>query len=56
MPSPAHLLKVFTGPHVGAEILLSDGDYVVGSDDACDVIFSDRFIAPRHAKITLFPC
>lgn len=49
----ASLLKVFSGPHVGAEILLADGEYLIGSDEGCDVIFSDRFIAPRHAKLTI---
>ena len=49
----ACLLKVFSGPHVGAEILLGDGDYVIGSDEGCDVIFNDRFVAPRHAKLTI---
>lgn len=48
-----YLLKVFSGPHLGAEVLLPEGDCVIGSDDDCDVIFGDRLIAPRHAKLTL---
>lgn len=53
MSNETFLLKIFSGPHVGAEVILGSGVHVIGSDDSCDVILNDRFIAPRHAKITI---
>ena len=45
------LLKVFSGPHAGAEIVLTDGEHVVGSGDDCDIILDDPQIASRHARL-----
>ena len=55
MPSldKTHLLKVFSGPHVGAEVLLGDGDHVLGSGEDCDVILNDRLIAERHVRLSI---
>lgn len=55
MPTPAdqNLLKVFSGPHVGAEIQLRDGEHIVGSGDDCDVILNDQLISDRHVRIVI---
>ena len=45
------ILKVFSGPHVGAEILLNDGNTVIGSGDDCDVILQDQLLADRHVCV-----
>jgi len=47
------ILKVFSGPHVGAEVILRNGEHTIGSSDACDVILHDRLIAPRHARLLI---
>lgn len=47
------LLKILSGPHLGAEILLREGEYVVGSDDHCDIVLNDIAMAPRHARLSL---
>ncbi|MFI3271123.1 MAG: FHA domain-containing protein [Pseudomonadota bacterium] len=47
------LLKVLTGPHMGAELELTQGDWLVGSDFACDVLLVDVAILPRHALIRI---
>lgn len=47
------LLKIFSGPNIGAEVPLQDGVYVLGSDDDCDLVLADHFIAPRHAQLEL---
>ena len=44
-------LRIFSGLHLGAEIELQEGVYVVGSDDSCDLILSDSSLAPRHAAL-----
>ena len=48
-----YLLKIFSGPHVGAEVALSAGETVIGSDDNCDVVLDDRLIGPRHVLVTI---
>lgn len=45
------ILKVLSGPHVGAELLLEDGDYIIGSDEGSDFIFSDLALLPRHFQL-----
>ncbi|CAM2065477.1 type III secretion system inner membrane ring subunit SctD [Sulfidibacter corallicola] len=47
------LLKIFSGPHVGAEIVLKDGLYVIGLDDDCDLIFHDQNLADKHLTLTI---
>lgn len=44
-------LRVFSGIHLGAEIELEDGAYVMGSDDSCDLIFGDSSLVARHAVL-----
>lgn len=44
-------LYVFSGPHLGACVELAEGNWVVGSDDACDIILTG--LAPRHAVLDI---
>ena len=46
------LFRVLSGVHEGAQIELSPGVWVVGSDESCDIILGDG-LAPRHAAVTL---
>ena len=46
-------LKVLSGPHLGAEMDLAPGVYVLGSGDSCDVILSDATLAGRHVELTV---
>ena len=45
------ILKVFSGPHVGAEVVLADGEYVIGQSDDADIILNDPEIAGTHARL-----
>lgn len=47
------LLRVFSGPHLGAEVVLPVGDHVLGADDSCDIILSDAGMAARHAVLSV---
>lgn len=44
-------IYVFSGPHVGAEIILPEGSYTLGTSDSCDIILTDISLAPRHAQL-----
>lgn len=46
-------LKVISGRHSGARIELSEGDYLIGSGESCDVVLLDDGIAERHCRVTL---
>lgn len=46
-------LRVLTGLHQGAALLLIDEEIVLGSAPACDVVLLDDGIAPRHLQIVL---
>lgn len=50
---PRQLLKVLNGPHAGCELLLADGDYTVGADDANDIVLTDELIAASHARVSI---
>lgn len=45
--------RLFSGPHLGAELVLPAGKQVIGTDDSCDVILQDGSIAPRHAVLDI---
>jgi type III secretion system YscD/HrpQ family protein len=50
-PAPARfLLKCLSGPNLGAEAVLPDGAFAIGSSDECDVVLSDRAVAPVHLR------
>ena len=48
-------LRIFAGPHLGAEIILPEGSHVVGSGDSCDIILHDSSVAARHACLEIRP-
>lgn len=49
--SAVAVLHVFSGVHLGARIELTAGSWLLGSDDACDLILNG--LAARHAQITV---
>lgn len=52
-PGPYYILKVLSGPHLGAEVQLPAGEYRLGRDDSCDIVLSDRSLAGQHALIAI---
>lgn len=50
---PQVLLKILSGPNVGAELELKDGIYILGSDPECDIILMDSMVSPRHLRLTV---
>ncbi len=46
-------LRTFSGPNIGAEVMLPEGAYIIGTDASCDIVFSDSSLAPRHAALTI---
>lgn len=46
-----YFLKILSGPHLGAEVVLRDGRYVMGSDEDCDILLDDGSIAARHLSL-----
>ena len=46
-------LRILSGVHLGAEIVLEEGTWAVGRDDSCDIILSDAALAPRHCALTI---
>lgn len=49
VPETVAVLHVFSGVHLGARIELSVGSWLLGSDDACDLILMG--LAPHHARL-----
>ncbi|MDY0220913.1 MAG: type III secretion system inner membrane ring subunit SctD [Desulfobacterium sp.] len=45
------LLKIFSGPHLGAEIPLAPGTTTLGSSRSCDLVIQDSSVAERHLCI-----
>ncbi|MGV3659977.1 MAG: type III secretion system inner membrane ring subunit SctD [Prosthecobacter sp.] len=52
-PRKQWLLKVISGPHQGAEMALTAGKTLIGSDDQCDIVLHDVLVAPQHVEIEL---
>ena len=48
-----NLLKVFSGPHLGAEILLSNGGYDIGRSEDCAIVLQDETVVGKHARISI---
>lgn len=46
-----YFLKILSGPHLGAEVVLGDGRYVMGSDEDCDILLDDGSIAAHHLSL-----
>ncbi|MFA5250061.1 MAG: type III secretion system inner membrane ring subunit SctD [Parachlamydiales bacterium] len=57
LPEGALILKVVSGPNVGAEFgLEKNQSYVIGKDpESADIIFNDLSVSKQHARITLDP-
>ena len=45
------ILKVLSGTHVGAEVLLSAEESVLGKDESCDLILDDVSLSNRHLSL-----
>ncbi|MEE4379290.1 MAG: type III secretion system inner membrane ring subunit SctD [Candidatus Competibacteraceae bacterium] len=45
------LIKIYSGPHAGAEIQLQRGVYVLGRAADCDIVLNDAAIAERHLEL-----
>jgi type III secretion system YscD/HrpQ family protein len=50
-----YLLKILSGIHEGAEVELHPGQYVLGSDDECDIVLGDDGIEPEHMVLSYKP-
>ena len=50
---PFVILYIFSGPHLGAEVELPAGSFVIGTDDSCDIILHGTSLAARHAALAL---
>lgn len=57
LPESRWLLKVMTGPSIGQEYPLHEGQsYVIGSEkDSCDITLHDISVSRKHARIVLNP-
>lgn len=51
----AFILKVLSGPHLGAEVSLAAGEYRIGRDADCDIVLTDRSLAAEHALVVVGP-
>jgi type III secretion system YscD/HrpQ family protein len=48
------ILRIFSGPHNGAEIPVNpNNDFIIGKDDECDFVFNDQSLASRQLKIRI---
>ncbi|MDR0379892.1 MAG: type III secretion system inner membrane ring subunit SctD [Candidatus Accumulibacter sp.] len=51
---PVLELRILSGPSLGAAIELADGTYVIGADDACDLVLAaDSSVAGRHLELRI---
>ena len=50
----ARHMKVLSGPNKGGNVLLPEsGEFLIGTDDACDLVLCDPAVAARHAQLSL---
>ncbi len=49
----SYSLKVLSGPHIGAEVNLSDKTWIIGRAEVCDIVLLDETLNEQHAKIFL---
>lgn len=47
------LLKILTGPHVGAEAILTSGTYLLGRAESCDIVLHDTSLAEQHFRLSI---
>lgn len=45
------LIKILTGPQMGAEFVLPDGEYRIGISDEADLMLADVSVLPIHALL-----
>lgn len=50
---PRYLLKMLSGPHLGAEVRLAPGSYRLGRHDDADIVLEDKALADEHALVTI---
>lgn len=43
-------IRILSGANLGADIVLTDGRWVVGRDDSCDIILADPSLEARHVS------
>ena len=48
-------LKILSGPHVGAEIPLDPGTWILGRHEECDLVLTDDTLAERHVELNVTP-
>jgi len=46
-------LRVLSGTHAGARVLIPGEPQVLGSDPSCDLILTDEGVAGQHARLTV---
>ncbi|MCO7227018.1 type III secretion system inner membrane ring subunit SctD [Pleionea sp. CnH1-48] len=47
------VLKILSGPHIGAEVQLSEGSYTLGTDESNDIVLTDELLSGQHFKIDI---
>ncbi|HBR97198.1 MAG TPA: EscD/YscD/HrpQ family type III secretion system inner membrane ring protein [Gammaproteobacteria bacterium] len=47
------VVKILAGPHAGAQIALAQGNYLIGTAEDNDLVFSDPALAKHHVKLIL---
>ncbi len=52
-PSSVTVLKLLSGPQLGAEVRLEEGEYLIGSDDGGDVVLQDDSVAAQHVLLKI---
>ncbi len=50
--SSEHLLKILSGNHQGAEVVLENERAIIGSGDDSDIVLTDAMIETHHVEIT----
>lgn len=45
------LLKILSGPNIGATVSLPNGAFYVGNNVECDIVLHDEFVAHQHIRI-----
>ncbi len=45
------VLKLFSGPQVGAEAALPPGEYLIGRDLTCDIVIDDILVEAQHCRL-----
>ncbi len=47
------ILKILSGVHVGAEVVLSTEELVLGQDESCDLVLNDVSLSDRHISLRM---